>query len=623
MNEDNNKKIARFANILYAPDLPALYNQGLSDYEILVRLAGIINNNADIMTDFQKIVDELIKILGDVDEVVKEKVIAAIRYMYESGQLGEIIGEAIANSMTGKTGNIDLQHMGYILHKAHSYAYSTLPDAEVTPSIDEEFYSALQGNCVFEIDGNMFWACAYVCQNGSTHDNNNAIRLYVYTINQNGSLTYVTNREFAAVGHANGLGFLNGYIYITSNSYQGSGGGLTKNVSRVSFDGENLGGTWSSTYNKYTIETRTPTGVEGDWTDFVCGFDNKIYFADSIMNIYTFDWDSSEATKIYERINGLEGYTGDGMSVTADYIYMGATGYRIKRYNRMLGYVDWVYQLPVKPSNGAFKIGEVEGFTVINGVLYLAGFYNLSGNSTKYNTYSVTHFYRQNLATNDYKIPTYVGWSNGYLMERGEFAVSGSLPSDTDSPRHLSNSTDYLTTNSIQMALDLIETNDYIQRGALSLRQYRNTETIDIRTTKPITISGTYYKNNVNPGTLPSIGHVYTTSNTAIYIVDTTFNNRLPTDMNDSNATDNCICTLGGIMSIQNCAFSTGLITNAINVRYAVKAYRGTLNVRTDEEYSTNPEQWVNYRTANGVTNPAYTAGSDIIRNINQTVSGN
>lgn len=586
-------------------------------YKALKELEGLTPTVAELKAQVDKLVAEL-------DDAIRDEVARVIQDMYDSGELAEIIGNAIANSMVGKNGNIDLQHMGYILHKAHSYAYSTLPPEDADLTYQEELYNALQGNCVFEIAGNMYWACAYVCQNGyDAAEHNNAIRLYVYTINQDGSLSYVTDREFAAVGHANGLGYLDGYIYITSNSKSGSGGGYTKDVSRVSFDGENLGGTWDSTYNKYVVETRTPTGVDGSWTDFVNGFDGKIWFADSFMNIYTFDWDSSVATKVYDHINGLEGYTGDGMSITEDYIYMGATGYRIKRYNKRLGYVDWVYQLPVKCNNGAFKIGEVEGFTVINGVLYLAGGYNLSGRSKTYNTYSVTHFYRQNLATNNLPIVAMVNWSNGYVMEQAVFTITGNLPSDRDNPRHITNTTEYLNTNSIQMALDLIETNDYLQRGIISVRQRRNTETIDVRTTKPVNIDGTYYRNNIESGVSPSVGHIYTYTNTSLYLINIIVNNRLPADIDDSNINTNCVCSLGGTISIQNCAFPTGLNTNAIGVRYAVLAYHGVLNVRTDADYATNPEQWVTYREANGVTNPAYAGGSDVVRNINQEVTGN
>lgn len=579
--------------------------------------------NKNVLPTVDELKTKVDKLIADLDDAIKDEVQRVINDMYDSGELGQIIGQAIAQSMTGKSGNFDLQHMGYILHKAHSWAFSQLPPVDQAFSIDEEYYNALQGNSVFMFNGNLYWACAYVCQNGSHFETNNAIRMYVYTINQDGSLSYITDREFAGVGHANGVGYCNGYIYITSNSLAGAGGGLTTNVCRISFDGENLGGVWSSSYNKYTVEVKTPTGVEGEFTDFVCGYNDSIYFADSNMSIYTFDWGTGLATKVYNRINGIEGYTGDGMSVTEDYIYMGASGYRIKRFNRNLGYVDWVYQLPTKPNNGSFKIGEVQGFTVINGILYLAGGYNLSGMSTKYNTYSVTHFYRQNLARNDIRIPALISWTNGYIMENAVFTTTGAIPSDRDNPRHISNTTDYLNTNSIQMALDLIESNNYIQRATISIRQRRNTETIDIRTTKPITIDGTYYRNNIENGVSPSIGHIYTATNTSLYILNIIINNRLPEDISNSNATDNCICSIGGLISVLNCAFSTGLITNSINVKYAIKAYHGTLNARTDESYSTNPEQWETLRAGLGVTGAKYTAGSDIVRNINQTVTGN
>lgn len=619
---DSNKKIGRFAHILYAPDLPALYNQGLTDYEILVRLASVINNNADIMTDFSKIAAELEKVLADIDGTVKEKVIEAVEALYQSGELSEIIGEIIANSLQNKNGNIDLAHMGYVLHKAHNYGLSELPAEDANITYQEELYSALQGNCVFEINGNMYWACCYICQNGYTAaENNNAARLYVYTINQDSSLSYVTDREFAVMGHCNSMTYNDGYLYISPSSYAGSNGGSTTDIKRVSFNGTNLGGTWNAGYQKYTPETKTPSGwiYDTSYCDRICAYNGVIYVFDQYMNMYAYDWLTNAVTLEIERINGLYGMSSsDGLSIDDNYIYFGSNGYRLKRYNKALGFVDWVYQLPVKPNNGAFKIGEVEGFTVVNGVLYLAGFYNLCGVSTKYNTYSITHFYRQNLATNDIEIPNFVNWSNGYLMENGDFVIEGALPAD-----NMNSINTYFSCPCVQVALDFLETNDYLQRGRISIRQYRNMSTIDIRTTKPVQITGSYYKTNMQEGVIPSIGHVFTASNTSVYMLDIIVNNRLPADMNDANATDNCICSLGGTISVQNCAFATGLITNSITVRYAIKAYHGTLNVRTDQIYSTNPEQWVTYREAAGVTNPAYTAGSVIIRNINNTVTGN
>lgn len=570
----------------------------------------------------KELVDAVNKFYADFDDTVKQEVIDKINEMYESGELRQIIAGAIADSITGKSGNIDLAHMGYILHQAHSYGVSELPPKDAALTIDEELFSALQGNCVFNIGGNKYWACCYVCQNGSHFDNGNAARIYVYTVNNDNSLSYVTDKEFAALGHCNSMTYLNGYLYISPNSYAGTGGGTTTDVHRIAFDGSSLGGTWHPESQTYRAETKTPTGwiYNTAYSDHIYAYNNRLYLCDSVMNLYIYDWDTNTVTLSIPRLNGEEGaLTSDGFAITDNYIYMGASGYRIKRYSKMDGVIDWVIQLPAKPNNGAFKIGEIEGFTVDeNNMLYLAGFYNLNSESTRSNTYSITHFYCQNLATNEVEIPNFINWSNGYLRANAVFAVDGNLPGDRDNPRN-----DYFHVGAAQVAVDFIETNDYIERGMISIRQYRNMSTIDIRTAKPITIDGNYYINHSPDAVSPSIGHIYCISNSNLFIMNVTFNNRLPEDINNTNVTDNCIFCLGGNIAVQNCAFSTGLITNSATVKYAIKAYHGILNARTDASYSTNPEQWVQYREQAGITNPAYTAGSDIIRNINQVVTGN
>lgn len=598
---------------------PYFYNDSPLPMELIYKALTELGDVVPTVAELKVKVDKLI---ADLDGAIKDEVQCVINEMYESGELAQVIAQTIANSMTGKTGDFDLAHMAYILHAAHSYGRNELPPEDAALTINEEYYNALQGNCVFDIDGNLFWACCYVCQNGSDKENNNACRIYVYTINQDGSLNYVTDKEFAVMGHCNSMTYLNGYLYICPNSYLGTGGGSTTDVHRIAFDGETLGGTIDPDTQKYRAETQTPARgfiVAPGYTDYIMTFNNKLYLCDRIMNVYSYDWDSNSVQIEYHTINGTD-YNpgGDGASMSEDYIYIGASGYRIKRYNKNLGYIDWVYQLPYKPNNRAFKLGEVEGFTVRNGVLYLAGFYNLNSESTRSNTYSITHFYRQNLATNNIRIPNFVNWSNGYVRANAIFAVEGNIPGDRDNPR-----SDYFSVPCAQVAIDFIESNDYIERGIVSVRQYRNLSTIDIRTTKPITIDGTYYRNNVSRGTSPSIGHIYCWSNSNLYLVNIIVDNRLPLDINNVNITDNCICNLGGNMSVQNCAFPTGLNTNAINVKYAIKAYHGTLNARSDADYSTSPESWVKNRTTRGVKNPAFTAGSDIIRNINQTVTGN
>lgn len=601
------------------PFNPYFYCDSPLPMELIHKALLELNKLSPTVAELKEKVDKLI---SDLDDGIKEEVARVINEMYKNGEFRQIIAQEIAQSITGKSGNIDLAHMGYILHQAHSYGVSELPPEDAQLTVDEELFSALQGNCVFNIAGNKYWACCYVCQNGSDYDEGNAARIYVYTINNNNTLSYVTDKEFAALGHCNSMTFLNGYLYISPNSYLGTGGGSTTDVHRISFDGTTLGGNWHPSSQTYRAETQTPTGwiYNTAYSDHIYAYNNRLYLCDSVMNVYIYNWDTNTVSLSIERVNGEEGaLTADGFAITDNYIYMGASGYRIKRYSKVDGVIDWVIQLPAKPNNGAFKIGEVEGFTIDeDNMLYLAGFYNLNSESTRSNTYSITHFYCQNLATNDVEIPNFINWSNGYLRANATFVVDGNLPGDRDNPRN-----DYFNVGAVQVAIDFIETNDYIERGVISVRQYRNMSTIDIRTAKPITIDGNYYRTHSSQGVSPSIGHIYCISATNLFIMNVILNNRLPSDINNTNITDNCIFCLGGNLAVQNCAFPTGLRTNSSTVKYAVKAYHGVLNARTDADYSTNPSQWVQYREQAGIENPAYTAGSDIIRNINQTVTGN
>lgn len=569
----------------------------------------------DITPTVEQLKSQVDKLISDLDGAVQEEVQRVINQMFDDGDFAQIIGDLIANQLKNKTGDFDLSHMGYVLHKAHSYGVEDLPAADANLTYQEEFYSALQGNVAFEINGNMFWACCYVCQNGwSLAQNNNAARLYVYTINQDGSLSYVTDKEFAAVGHCNAMCYHKGYLYITPDSYAGTGGGLTTDILRVSFDGSTLGGTPAGD-NKYTMERKTPVGweyTEDIFSEYICSDGEQLYVCDGRMNFYKYDWYTNEVTLEIARINGSRGRSdlGDGFCIDNDFIYMGASAHRIKRFNRKLGYIDWVYQLPIKANNKCFKLGEVEGITVIDGVLYLASFYNLTGLHTAYNTYSITHFYRQNLATNDISVPTIIDWSNGYALEVGNFYISGDLPSDTRGSY-----SDYFTVPCIQVALDFLETNDFLTRGTISVRQYRNLSTIDIRTTKPVTIDGEYYMNS-SGGTRPSIGHIHCRSNGCVILRNLIFDNRLPSDLPVGNVLDNCIFMYGGELCVFNCIFPGGLVTNASTVKYCIKIYNAVIIDRIQGDDITTPDGWTDTRSQNGVSDTSYIAGTSIVENV-------
>lgn len=589
-------------------------------YKALEELKYINENTLPTVDELKKKVDEL---LNKLDDSVKEEVTRIINDMYNSGELAQIIGEIVANSLEGKNGDFDLSHMGYVLHKAHSYGMVALPTQQYSEmTINEELYNMAQGNCVFTICGNLYWAVAYVCSNGGSFDQtkptgSNSAAIYVYTINSDGSMKYVTHKEFAVLGHCNTMTFLNGYLYISPNSYVGSAGGTTTDIHRISFDGSTLGGNWEPSSQTYRAETRTPVGWIYDtaFSDCICAYDNKLYLCDSVMSLYEYDWDTNTVTLVTERLNGSEGYTGDGFAIDDNYIYMGTGYYKIKRYNKKLGYIDWVYKLPIKCNNNSYKIGEVEGFTVLDGIIYVLGCYNLAGVSKEYNTYTVTRFYRQNLATNNIHDTHSYNWSNGYVMRQVSFYINGSLPEDTDNPTN--NIGDTLATGfkCLQIALDYIESNDWINRANIIVNQYRNLSTVDIRTGKPITITGANYYNAT--GIRPSIGQVHIAPNSYVSLQFLGFNNVLPSNIGNSYALNSCIFALGSYLDLEDNVFPTGIVTNQINVRYAMNLPRCYANVRiTDSSGDTTETAWNTYRKKIGVDTPIF------VNTYNSSVNG-
>lgn len=140
---------------------PFFYNDSPLPLELIHKaLTELDYINKNVLPTVDELKTKVDKLIADLDDAIKDEVQRVINDMYVSGELGQIIGQAIAQSMTGKSGNFDLQHMGYSLHKAHSYAYSTLPDADASLTYQEELYNALQGNCVLRLMGICFGLAA-------------------------------------------------------------------------------------------------------------------------------------------------------------------------------------------------------------------------------------------------------------------------------------------------------------------------------------------------------------------------------------------------------------------------------------------------------------------------------
>ena len=331
-------------------------------------------------------------------------------------------------------------------------------------------------------------------------------------------MTFMSKTLVSAVGHCNGMCYHKGYLYITPNSYSGSvdttvPAGLTCDVIRFRVD-----------FNFHQVlstgERKTPAvlPLSGQWTDCICSTGKELYFTDGYLNIYKYDFDTNDATCVHRQIGGKYlSRPQNGMCISNDYIYVLATDQRLLRYNRSIETIDMCYVIPDKCNDHMFKTGEIEGISLIGDDIYMGSGYNL-GKSVYSNGVAITRFLKQNIKTNGYSASypyvygktlnhQVINWTSG-ATDNVTLYVAGTIPNDNDDPRNPFGlrETDEDAFNCVQDCLDFIEGNDWIKRANIVVKQRLNQIPIDIKTLKPIQISGsTYLSAN---GTQPIVGHI-------------------------------------------------------------------------------------------------------------------
>lgn len=562
---------------------------------------------------------KLDKLIKDLDGEIKEEVSKVIEEMYNSGELARVIGSILTQSLNGKAGDIDLQYMGRVIRTAHNFKnFSTSNHEDDWATLH---YNYAQGNVVFDKDNNRYWAVAYVCNNGSVYKYNNACELVIYKLNRaTGGFEYLTSFTYADVGHCNALGYNDGYIYITPNSYQrsdsqsasGYRGVPSRDVLRIAFNNETL----ADETDGITL-TDVPRLIGYDslgnerlnFVDGIC-FDNDGigYVFDGLGDVYTFNWNDASAVLVFDNIKGNNSAPG-GMQIDDNFIYlMEFAQYKINRYNKTLGRIDWSYNLPIKANCRTYKTGEIEGITLIDGDIYICSAYDLAMLAC---CYTMIRFFRQSLGNNNYPPVNIYGWSSLYNTTFQTFFVAGDYPNDYDDITILSgfrtkidNST-YDYSNSFRClheAIDYIDGSEWIKRAQINVMQAQHCAPVEVITTKPIVISGD--KNNP-----PLIGCLMARDCPFIQVQNIGIRNRVPTlNAPTSVVTNNCFWLSGGNITLINPYMPVGNISNSVNVVNGMYIENATCNIAIAADFigTRVPHDWESLRTAQGVNNPEF-----------------
>ena len=595
---------------------PYFYNDSPLPMELIYKALGELDVLNPTVAQLKAQVDKLI---ADLDDAIKDEVAKVIDEMYESGELSRIIGSLVTQSLNGKSGDIDLQYLGRVIRTAHNFKnYST---SDHDSDWNTLHYDYAQGNVVFDKDNNRYWAVVYVCNNGTVYRYNNSCELVIYKLNRaTGGFEYLTHQTYADVGHCNGLGYYDGYIYITPNSYQASDpssstgyrGVPTRDILRIAFNNEVLA---DETDDITLTDVPRLRGYDTygneilNYVDGVCfDSDGVGYVFDGLGDVYSFNWRDASAQMVYDNVKGNNSAPA-GLQIDDNFLYlMDYDGYRIDRYNKTLGQIDWSYNLPIKANAKTYKTGEIEGITLIDGDIYVCSAYALSMLAT---CYTMIRFFRQSLSTNKYAPVNIYGWSSLYNTTYQTFYVAGDYPNDYDDITILTgfrtkvDDTTYDYTKAFRClheAIDYVDGSEWIKRAQIDIHQAQHCAPVEVITTKPLTISS----DKKNPAL---IGCLMARNCPFLQIQNVGIRNRVPTaNAPTSVVTKNCFWISGGNVTLINPYMPVGTVSNAVNVVNGMTIQNAMANVIVAGDFvGTNvPHDWETVRSSAGVTNPKF-----------------
>ena len=435
-----NNLLRRFRNIVFEPDVPALYGQGLSDYEIIVRIGKALNECIDKINSFNDLAEAMKKALDDIDDYIKEEVIKILHDMYESGELEELLKEIASeyfNNYPVKTSKLELRRVWRECYRVG--VNDRIAKAGLRPS-------TCQSGTVFTYNEHKYFAVGLA--GGADYSNTGGSQSYsvpsagvlqIYDYEDEQSINVVGQICFNA-GHFECMDFneADGYFYIGHGNF---GTGLQSDrITRIHITnilGHNadvsdfcdlpfISDENTMIEKMYLNITQHYPYNETQWLGSLScttGEANKFY-AGQGARLWLYEWDNETPIELItnnqliedielgivqnNNINAPSGQTMAyaNMTVTEKYIFYSFTRPNcIIRVDRTLQKIDWIYYIPRLVNNDMLVFGEQEGLKVFeNGDVYLFTYTNIqnAGELGSFGTSQLrmAQLFKQNLYTN-------------------------------------------------------------------------------------------------------------------------------------------------------------------------------------------------------------------------------
>ena len=359
--------------------LPQVYDDSLSFEELLYHIFAKINECIDTVNSWSEMAKKLESILNDIDATLKEEIIAILEKWYEDGTLKEIIQSTLADYVT-KNGQalMAMATKSKVLDMKRAWRITrTMQDGEST-SVEQEHYSYCQGACKFVRNNKTYFAFYLICQNNST----------TYTRNDNGELAIycLTDGRFVmsdnfSFGHGNDICYNPDenalYVAYSSEWKNSSTQSPSANVAKVQLSSDMTSMKVSDTKN-FSKYLKAVSSVSYDATD------KSMYIGEGFDIYKVTSWASATATSFLELQDAVDSYSKGSRFFTRDAVVQtnavcGDYAYFLRykpnsliRYNIKAGIFDMVYSIPAVMSNGMYRVGECEAFTIdTNGDFWL------------------------------------------------------------------------------------------------------------------------------------------------------------------------------------------------------------------------------------------------------------
>lgn len=430
--EQKNNLIKRF-KMIFAPNIPALYGQGLTDYEILTKIGALINECVDKVESFEELAEKLDEALRDLDSFTRAEVKRIIEDMYNTGEIRDIIEDVVNgyldtvfdefDTFPSKTSNLEARRLARFMERRGDNDHSGTPGRRP--------YAVQSGTYFSYMGGNYIAYCLF------SYGTNNAAALILRSATD---YSLVGRVKFDG-GHVDCMDFNvnDGYFYIAPKNKETDVSGQTAStdeILRIKFStvvGSNLDSRYNNLNEMPFLEDAVDNGVEvfeisvppnDYYADGVgygsvscpaeeCGADE--FIAGQYEIIYKYKWKTNNGQPLGdclisdEVINELEtlrnsrgiGWSWANISVTPKYIYyLTYLPSLLIRVRRDVQRVDWFYNIPTRLNDGYYNAGEPEGLKVFpNGDCYMFTLSNLhnGGQVIAREQYAMTQVYYTNL----------------------------------------------------------------------------------------------------------------------------------------------------------------------------------------------------------------------------------